>query len=211
MNSNSFGSLLPRLLLGGSMMLYASSANATGCESAASRIGSDIGKQMATILAAAGCAAVSGDWAACYKESAKWADIADEAATYWNGMAEGTSWQVGPRPIELGAWEGGTIVGTTGRVFISTTTLPSSSCQVTIKELGGKGKTGIAICKVESDGDMTQLKDITFNDSNADQKDKSESKTYTLTGVKGCVLQIHLDGKSVANTFEYKVKIVPTL
>ena len=186
-------------------------AAATGCNSAATVVASDIGKQMATYLVAAGVTVVSGNWAAAYTSAKQWEKIAEMSIEYFNKMAGGSWAQIGPRPLVLGAVQKGRIIGTTGRIFITTTTLPSNSARIVVTERGGKGKVGVAICKANTDGRLTNLHEVTFNGSKKDKKDEDEKVEYVVSGVKDCVLQIHLDGKSAAKSFSYSIKIEPII
>jgi hypothetical protein len=202
--------------MAGAVMLAATVNAAPGragteCNSAASIIGKDVSKQMATFLLAAGCAGATGNWAACYATAHKWTEIAEQSVNYFNKMA-GNSWaRLGARSIVLGSPEQGTIVGTAGRIYVTTTTLPSSSARIIVTERGGKGKVGVAICKADAGGQMARLEQFVLNASKAEKKQGNQRVEVTVAGVKDSVLQIHLDGKSASNSLKYKIEVVPLL
>lgn len=59
-----------------------------------------------------------------------------------------------------------------------------------IQELNVKGKTGYVICKVDRKDDYTKLKSGWFNEISSQQRNTRETRSYTLSGVKGCLISI---------------------
>jgi hypothetical protein len=125
---------------------------------------------------------------------------------FWNRKS--SSWAtIGPRRLNFGKWEQGRIVSSGGRMYISSVPSNKSKLTVSIRELDGKGKTSYVICKVNRNGTYTKLKTGWFNEVNSQKSNKRETRSHTLSGVKGHLISIHFDGKSVGNTFQYKVKV----
>ena len=184
-------------------------AHASSCNSALNVIGGDILRQMSTILQSVGCTAAGGTWDDCYASAKKRTEIAEKSLEYWKTMSKNSWANLGARSLAIGDKEHGTLVGTSGRLFITTTTMPYDSARLIITERGGKSKVGVAICMLNSSGTLRHIKDVTLNGSKAAKKDKNESHEYLLDGVQGAVLQVHLDAKSVSNSFKYDIEIVP--
>lgn len=193
------------------VMTLSFNANATSCGSAAT-VAANIWGNWGEMLKTGGCsvaglATMNPELVKpCMDGADKWDKVIQKSIKNWNEESKGSSATIGKRQLVLDDWEEGSIIGTTGRVFVTTTPVPSGS-KVVINERGGKGKAGIAICKVSKDGKQNKLKEYTFNDSKSDKSNEKEKFTYSYKGPGDAVLVIHLDGKSVTNKFEYKVKV----
>lgn len=178
---------------------------AQGCKSATSIV-ADIFNNYGKILATLGCSLTS--QTNCLDDAKKYSQMTKDMVAYWNSKSNTTSWAtIGPRRLDFNEDHIGKIVSTGGRMFISP--IPSNKDQLTvsIEELDGKGKTSVVICKVDQNGNYFPLATKWFNDDD-DRKDKDDEKrNFTISGVKGYLISLHFDGKSVGNTFQYKLKV----
>jgi hypothetical protein len=114
---------------------------------------------------------------------------------------------IGPRLLRLDTWESGTIVGTTERLFLTAAPMSRNSATFLLHEQGGKGKVSVTVCAFTADRDHRKLVDFVVNESEAEKDDKDQKFSIRLSGVEGRWISVHLDGKSVANTFKYKLKL----
>lgn len=187
-------------------------ATAQSCQSAPSVI-SDLNEEIAKKLIKIGCGistAYSGGDAktfnACISDINKYRKLTDQMVAYWNGRK--SSWStIGPRRLDFGKYEHGRLVSTGGRMYISCVPSNKSTLTVDISELDGKGKASFVVCKVDRRGNYTQLRRGWFNDSSDRKKKKDEKRSFKISGVKAHIISIHFDGKSVGNTFQYKVRV----
>ncbi len=185
------------------LLLFCASVSAQSCKSAPSVV-SDLNRQISKVLKTKGCNAAN--FPSCLSNPTTYLHLTKEMVKFWNGKR--TSWAtIGPRRLNFGNYENGRLVSTGGRMYISCVPSDKSSMVVDIKELDGKGKTSYVICKVDKNGNYTKLKTGWFNEINSQKSNKRETRQHTLRGVKGHLISIHFDGKSVGNTFQYKVRV----
>ena len=92
-------------------------------------------------------------------------------------------------------------------MYISCVPSNKKTLTVDIQELDGKGKASFVVCKVDRRGNYTKLRTGWFNDTSDRKKKKDEKRSFTISGVQGHIISIHFDGKSVGNTFQYKVRV----
>lgn len=137
-------------------------------------------------------------------------DKAEEAiekanASYKRVVGKTSSLTIGPRLLRLNTWEKGSIFGTFERLYCTSVPMDLDEVSITIKERGGKGKVGIAICAVNEKGNDDKLAEYTLNENRAEKRDDSQEIKRNLRNVKGKWIVVHLDGKSVLDTFKYKL------
>ncbi len=182
----------------------------TSCKSAISLIG-NLWEQYGKISSSLGCGVAGvlttpATTIACLQGINKGEEALKEAIeTYEDVVGRTSSLTIGPRLLRLNTWEKGKIFGTFERLFVTAAPMLEDTVSITIQELSGKGKVGIAVCAVAHNGKETQFIDRTLN-MRQGGKDKTDQQIHqTLKGVKGKWIVVHLDGKSVANTFQYKL------
>jgi len=182
-------------------------ARATGCGSAASVTADlwDKWGEVAKVVGCAGVAAASGGftYTACYSSANKMDKAVKKMIKFWNKMA-GNSWAtVGPRKLVFDTWLQGDVLGTAGRVFISPHPSPNKRVNVKVKKLGGKGKVGVAVCKTDSKNKTTKVAETTFA---AGSGSNGREWKVEVKGARDDLITVHIDGKSAAKSFEYKVR-----
>ncbi|WP_026231848.1 hypothetical protein [Neolewinella persica] len=179
---------------------------AQSCKSAPSIV-SDLNGKIASVLTAQGCTISSpGSFNKCMNNAAMYGTLKTEMNSYYNSRSR--SWAtIGPRRLDFGSYDEGTIVSTGGRMYISAVPSNKNTLTIDIKELDGKGKVSYVVCKVDRNGRYTNLKTGWINEINSQKSNKRETRSHTLTNVQGYLITVHFDGKSVGNTFQYKVRV----
>lgn len=185
---------------------------AENCRSAAQVTG-DIYKKWGEVIIAAGCVTgvtVSTGGVAlpvtlkCIEKAEKYAESVEKMVSWFNTMANNGRWTIGPRRIEFGNTQTGSLVSTASRVFISAAPLDKDSVTFKVKKLDGRAKTQIIICKVTEKGDFINLYEGEFDKGN---DNVGQEITKTITGVKGQLIQIRIDADSVVKKFEYQLRV----
>jgi hypothetical protein len=134
------------------------------------------------------------------EEAIKKANAAYEAV-----VGKTSSLTIGPRLLRLNTWEKGNIFGTFERLYCTSVPMVQDEVSITIKELDGKGKVGIAICTIDEKGTHNQLAEYTLNENKQEKGDDSQEIKRTFKNVQGKWFVVHLDGKSVTKTFKYQL------
>lgn len=120
----------------------------------------------------------------------------------WNIIAGNSPARMGARKMFLdNSTVKGTVIGRTQRTFISP---PSRDrkIKITLEKTGGKAKTEIYVCVHSSSSpNAEQRKAYVFENSEG-----TSTKTFTLNNVLGKMVSVIVRGKSVGNTFKYKMK-----
>jgi hypothetical protein len=185
---------------------------AENCRSAAQVTG-DIYKKWGEVIIATGCVTgvtiASGGLALpatlkCIDKADKYAESVERMVSWFNTMANNGRWTIGPRRIEFGNTQTGSLVSTASRVFISAAPLDKDSVTFKVKKLDGKAKAQIIICKVTENGDFINLYEGEFDKGN---DNIGQEITKTVTGVKGHLVQIRIDADSVIKKFEYQLRV----
>lgn len=114
-------------------------------------------------------------------------------------LANNGPFTLGPRDLAIGTAQNGTIVNPAFRTFLTPALLDKDNLTVKIEKKGGKGGANIRICKIDEKKKFTHLKTITFSES-----DETGTKSETITGVKGYLIQVFIDGTGgVSKAFDY--------
>lgn len=134
--------------------------------------------------------------------AAKAAQLIEQGIKFWNSLAGDKTWaKIGPRRLDFGEWNKGTLIGPTERMFVSSIPAPNP-VTVRFEKLDFKGKVKIVVCKVPERGKPVQVKAFTVDDSTK----KGHVETIAVPGAMGNVITVVLHGKSVANKLQYRVK-----
>jgi len=170
----------------------------------------DITTEAQRIAKELGCAAVQPPamWQACIKhidKIGKWNVYNIQLKKRWNRLVKKTSWAaIGPRDLTFGKTHKGRLLGTTGRMFITPVPINKENVKIKMKKKAGKSRTSITVCSYMPEGD--RIKEWQF-ESPAGNQNNGQSWEKTLTDMDGKLLSIHLDGKSVADTFQYSIEM----
>lgn len=182
---------------------------AQNCNSAAS-VAADIWGKVHNVAIQGGCAAAQAagyvDYASCFNTATKINDLTGKLVQFWNSKVNNSWATIGPRRLNLNQNLTGTIVSTGGRKFVSFPILNKNSVRITIDETGGKGKTSVTVCKINKNNQKTNVGTKWFNDTSQKKKKTNEKRTFTVNGAKNQIITVHMDGKSVGNTFKYKLR-----
>jgi hypothetical protein len=177
-------------------------AKADDCKSLAQVTG-DIWQKWGAVIAAVGCGVAAAAGVVKPKtclSSAQYAEAVDKMVDYFNEKANNGWATIGPRRIDFGSTQEGTLIGPGERVFLSPAPLDKDSVTIHVKKLGGKGKSTVVVCKIDENNVQTKLEEFEFaeGDDNTGQE-----ITKTVSGVSNRLLQVHLAGKSLTREFHY--------
>lgn len=114
-------------------------------------------------------------------------------------LANNGPFTLGPRDLDVGKSQNGTIVNPAFRTFLTSALMDKDSLTVKIEKKGGKGGASIRICKIDENKKYTHLKTITFEEGEG-----TSNQSATVTGVKGHLVQVFIDGTGgVSKAFDY--------
>lgn len=114
-------------------------------------------------------------------------------------LANNGPFTLGPRDLAIGTAQNGTIVNPAFRTFLTPALMDKDSLTVKVEKKGGKGGANIRICRIDEKKKYTHLKTITFEEG-----DSTGTKSETVTGVKGHLIQVFIDGTGgVSKAFDY--------
>lgn len=144
----------------------------------------------------------------CIKAADKVEDTVGEMIKTWNSLAGKSSWAtIGARMLAPGVKYKGTLVSTSGRMFVSPSPCHFNRGKVEISETDGKAKTSIDICLMDPNGKTSSVGSYTLNENKAEKKNSNQTINKTFSGAMGKFVVVHLDAKSVANKFKYSIKL----
>ncbi len=187
-------------------------SRADNCKSVAQIFG-DVYEKWGAVIIATGCVAAvnvgTGGVALpatlnCIKNAKKYAEAVEAMVKFFNQNAGNSRWKIGPRQIEWGKVQTGTVVSTASRVFVSAAPVDKDSVTIKVKKIEGEAQTDIIICKVDEKGNFIKLAQVEFA-----KGDNNEGQviTKTVTGVKGFLVQVRIDADSVVKKFEYQLTV----
>ena len=98
----------------------------------------------------------------------------------------------------------GKLTGTFGRTWIHVEPYDLDRVEVEIQKLDGKGKAGVEVCKLTPEGGVQKIWDFTIEPGST-----NEGRTWrrSFNGTKGTILSVTVDGKSVAKSIEYALRL----
>jgi len=183
-----------------------------GCRSAV-QVATDINKKWGQEIIAVGCVGAQlyagGEvdlqvTLECIKNVKKYEEIAKQMISFFNSAANNGWATLGPRRIEFGTAQKGTVVSAASRVFVSPLPVDKDSVTVQVKKIDGEAQADIIICKVDGKGNYIKLAQVEFakGDNNVGQV-----ITKTVSGVKGYLVQVRIDADSVIKKFEYQLTV----
>lgn len=182
------------------------------CRSAVQVFG-DIYEKWGAVIIATGCVAAvnvgTGGVAmastlTCVKNATKYAEATEQMVKFFNERANNSRWTIGPRRIEWGKVQTGTVISTASRVFISAAPVDKDSITVKVKKNDGKAQADIIICKVDEKGRFVKLAQVEFAEGDANV---GQEITKTVSGVQGHLVQVRIDADSAVRKFEYQLKV----
>ena len=144
----------------------------------------------------------------CIKAADKVENTVGEMIKTWNSLAGKSTWAtLGARMLAPGVKYKGTLVSTSGRMFVSPSPCHFDRGRVEISETDGKAKTSIDICLMDPNGKNSNVGSYTLNENKAEKKDSDQTINKSFSGAMGKFVVVHLDAKSVANKFKYSIKL----
>lgn len=196
----------------------APTASAQNCRSAGQVVG-DIWKKWGETIIKVGCVAKAvaetagsggaslpasvAQSAQCIKNATKYKEAAESMVRLFNALADNGPATIGPRRIEFGSRQNGTLIGRLDRTFLSVYPMDKPSVTFKVKKLDGEGALEGVICKVDADGRLTSLATFSFGENDPNGKEI----TKVVSGVDNQLVQIRLDGKTALRKFQYELYV----
>jgi hypothetical protein len=134
--------------------------------------------------------------------AAQAAGFIEKGVKLWNKIAGDSTWaKIGPRRMDFGGWNTGTLVGGTERLFLSG--IPAvNPTTVDVHKLDHDGQVRVVVCRIPEKGKAKLVKAFTI-----DKKTKKGLvKSIKIDSAKGHVISVAFHGKSVAKKLKYKVR-----
>lgn len=133
------------------------------------------------------------------------AHLVDKVIGLWNSAAQGGWATFGPRRLGP-SFQTGTLWGTTGRTFLGSAPVHSTTT-VTIEKLDGSAPAEVVVCATREDGSTRQLASHRF-DRGKDNLGEGP-KTFTFSDLASDLVSVKIDAKDwvPTNKFRYRVKL----
>src|ERR1044071_5977080 len=138
----------------------------------------------------------------CIRNTQKYKESIEKMVTLFNDLADNGPATLGPRRIEFGNPQTGVLVGPMDRTFVSVYPLDKDSVTFRVKKIEGDSKVEGVICKINTQGTVTNLAVFETGDNDPDGKEYVK----TVTGVSNHLVQIRLNGKSAVKKFRYQFR-----
>jgi hypothetical protein len=140
--------------------------------------------------------------AQCIRNTQKYKEAIEKMVSLFNDLADNGPATLGPRRIEFGDLQTGVLVGPMDRTFVSVYPMDKDSVTFRVKKVEGESKVEVVICKIDTQGTVTNLSVFETGDNDPDGKEY----TRTVTGVSNHLVQIRLNGKSAVKKFKYQFR-----
>ena len=140
--------------------------------------------------------------AQCIRNTQKYKEAIEKMVSLFNDLADNGPATLGPRRIEFGDLQTGVLVGPMDRTFVSVYPMDKDSVTFRVKKVEGESKVEVVICKIDTQGTVTNLSVFETGENDPDGKEY----TKTVTGVSNHLVQIRLNGKSAIKKFKYQFR-----
>jgi hypothetical protein len=140
--------------------------------------------------------------AQCIRNTQKYKEAIEKMVSLFNDLADNGPATLGPRRIEFGNLQEGVLIGPMDRTFVSVYPMDKDSVTFRVKKVEGESKVEVVICKIDTQGTVTNLTVFETGDNDPDGKEY----TRTVTGVSNYLVQIRLNGKSAVKKFKYQFR-----
>jgi hypothetical protein len=197
-------------------------ANAQNCKSPVQTV-SNIWKKWGDTIIAVGCvvkstaetsaaapatgglslAATAALSAQCIRNTARYKEAIEKMVSFFNDLADNGPATLGPRRIEFGNLQTGDLIGPMDRTFVSVYPMDTDSVTFHLKKVDGESKVEVVICKIDTNGTVTNLAVFETDEKDPNGKDY----THTVSGVSNQLVQIRLNGKSLVKRFKYELRV----
>lgn len=122
-----------------------------------------------------------------------------------NSLTGNGSLTIGPRYIEYGKNQNGTVQAPGDRTFVGGAPQEKDGASISITHLDGKATLDVTVCKINAAGKPTKLDSFTLDGGNLRD---GQVITKSYSGLKGQFLQVFLNGKGVLKKFQLTFKAV---
>ena len=156
----------------------------------------------APVTGGASIAATATLSATCIRNTQKYKEAIEKMVSLFNDLADNGPVTLGPRRIEFGNNQEGVLLGPMDRTFVSVYPMDKDSVTFRVKKIEGESKVEVVICKINTEGTVTNLAVFETGDNDPDGKEYVK----TVTGVSNHLVQIRLNGKSAVKKFRYQFR-----
>jgi len=125
----------------------------------------------------------------------------------WENNFATNSKYLGLKKLELKKSFKSTLIGMQSTFHLLPYLILGNECKIKIHKLNGKGKVSVEICTMDEKGEVYNHEALKFNDTRAKRNDSSEFVEIELTQMKGKILAIFMQSKSVSKNFEYEITL----
>jgi hypothetical protein len=183
-------------------------AEAQNCQSLLQVVGK-VWKKWGEVIIATGCVAGTtiatggigiGASLECVRNADKYKKATEKMLTLFNDLADNGPATIGPRRIEFGRTQSGTVLGPGDRTYVSVYPMDKDRVTIKLKKLDGLCRTEVIICKIDANEKVTNLAVFEFDKDDPDGKEI----TKTLTGVQNHLIQVRINGITLTRKFQYQ-------
>lgn len=130
--------------------------------------------------------------------------IFDRMVGWWNSAADGEWVTIGPRRLDP-EWQFGTLWGTSGRLFLATAPVQSTT-MVEVMKRDGRAPAEVVICATAEDGTTRELTRRRFERGT---DNVNETARFLFTDLAAEVVSVKVDAKDwvPTNKFEYRIRL----
>lgn len=164
----------------------------------------DLNEEVSRLLSRSNCG--SDDYPYCLQQANVYNSLAESMSLYWAKKYK--NWAIiAPRSIFHGTQRKEILTNRSSQLFITPVPLPGNTAEITIKEISGRAKTRYVICKVDRNGNYTNLKSGWFNEVSSQRSTSGESRKHTLEGIAGHFINVFVENKEMGKQFEYGIRL----
>lgn len=145
-------------------------------------------------------------WVACgVRASVNQSRLGDRMVGWWNTMADGSWATIGPKRLDPD-WQEGTLLGTTGRVWMGTSPVNTGRTTVTVEKLDGVVPTEVVVCASREGGSTREIARYRFSQG---RDNIGRARTFEFDDLEADLVAVKLDGKGKipTNQFHYRIRL----
>ncbi len=146
----------------------------------------------------------------CLSGSAMASRLPDAMIGFWNEHVANNSWAtIGPRQLELGSTQFGTLVSPGDRKYITPSPVYAQNrAFLSLQERSGIARVGVRVCTVSIFNRYQRLVSFSVNETPEERQDESQYIGYDLNNIGMRFLIVHLDGAGlIGRRFQYELMV----
>lgn len=146
----------------------------------------------------------------CLSGSTMASRLPDAMIGFWNEHVASNSWAtIGPRQLELGSTQFGTLVSPGDRKYITPSPVYAQNrAFLSLQERSGIARVGVRVCTVSIFNRYQRLVSFSINETPEERQDESQYIGYDLNNIGMRFLIVHLDGAGlIGRRFQYELMV----